>query len=179
MQIKNTLERYGLIAILFHWITALLVVGLLCVGLYMADLKISSLKLRLFGLHKEFGLLVLFLVMGRLGWRFMSINPALPLTVPLWQKLAAHAVQWMLIGCMVAMPMTGWLLTSAAGLAPSFFGWFVMPPLIAPNDALRHLFAEIHQWIAYGFIALICAHVGAALKHHYIDNDDVLRRMLP
>lgn len=179
MQITNSNDRYGFVAMLLHWLMALLVIGLLCVGLYMADLPIGLQKLQLYGLHKEFGLLVLFLVIFRLSWRFININPLLPLSIPVWQRFAAHAVQWALLGFMIAMPITGWLLTSAAGLAPSFFGLFVLPTLIAPNDDLRHLFAEIHKWIAYGLIATICAHVGAALKHHYIDKDDVLRRMLP
>ncbi len=179
MRIKNTNDRYGIVAVTFHWLMALLVIGLLCVGLYMTSLKISAQKLQLYGWHKEFGLLVLFLVIIRLSWRFININPTLPSSIPAWQRFIAHAVQWALLGFMIAMPITGWLVTSAAGLAPSFFGLFVLPTLVAPDDHLRHVFADMHEWIAYGLIATICAHVGAALKHHFIDKDDVLRRMLP
>jgi cytochrome b561 len=179
MQIKNTESRYGLVAILFHWAMAILIIGMLIVGLYMTGLKVSLQKLRLYGLHKEFGLLVLFMVLFRLGWRLGNIDPALPIDMPSWQRFVARAVQWVLIGCMFAMPITGWMLTSAAGLAPSFFGLFTLPVLLAPNDDLRHLLGVVHQWLAYGLIGAICAHAGAALHHHFIVKDDVLRRMLP
>jgi cytochrome b561 len=179
MQIKNTELRYGLVAILFHWLMAVLIIGMLTLGLYMEGVPVSLQKLRLYGLHKEFGLLVLFLVIFRFGWRLGNIDPALPAEMPGWQRWCARAVQWVLIGFMFAMPITGWLLTSAAGLAPSFFGLFTLPLLLPANDDLRHLLSIVHQWLAYGLIAAICAHAGAALHHHFINKDDVLRRMLP
>jgi cytochrome b561 len=179
MQIKNSELRYGLMAISFHWVMAVLIIGMLALGLYMVGMPISLQKLRFYGLHKEFGLLVLFLVIFRFGWRLANIDPNLPADMPVWQQWAARLVQWALIGFMFAMPITGWLLTSAAGLAPSFFGLFTLPVLISPNDDLRQLLGEVHKWLAYGLIAAICAHAGAALHHHFINKDDVLRRMLP
>ncbi len=141
------------------------------------NLRTSEEKLRLYGIHKEFGILILMLVMFRIVWRIGNIVPLLPSTIPWWQKLAAHTVHWMLYGFMFALPITGWLMTSAAGLPPSFFGFFTLPSLIEPNDALLGLFENIHSWLAYGLIATFCAHVGAALKHHFINKDEVLRRM--
>jgi cytochrome b561 len=79
---------------------------------------------------------------------------------------------------MVAMPLSGWFLTSAAGYAPSFFGLFTLPTLIAKNNDLLELFESVHEWLAYGLIALIIIHTLAALKHHFIDKDDILKRML-
>ena len=143
----------------------------------MADLSISPHKIKLFGIHKEFGLLILFLAMIRITWRIGNIVPLLPDTIPQWQKLAAHAVHYALYGFMFALPITGWLLSSAAGIPPSFFGLFVLPSLLAPNHHLQDLFTEIHQWLAYGLIATFCAHVGAALKHHFIDKDNILKRI--
>ena len=178
MLIKNTQTQYGVVAKFIHWLMALLIIGMLALGLYMSDLPISELKLRLYGIHKEFGILILMLVMFRIVWRIGNIVPLLPNTIPVWQKFAAHAVHWMLYGFMFAMPITGWLMTSAAGLPPSFFGLFTLPSLIAPNAALFKLFIDIHSWLAYGLIATFCAHVGAALQHHFIEKDDVLRRML-
>lgn len=178
MLIKNTQTQYGIVNKFIHWLMALLIIGMLILGLYMSDLPISELKLQLYGIHKEFGILILMLVMFRIVWRIGNIVPLLPPTIPAWQKFAAHAVHWMLYGFMFAMPITGWLMTSAAGLPPSFFGLFTLPSLIAPNDALFSLFINIHSWLAYGLIATFCAHVGAALKHHFINKDDVLRRML-
>lgn len=176
MRIKNTETNYGLIAILFHWIMAILIIGMLALGLYMSDLPRSLEKLKLYGWHKETGLLILFLVILRLMWRIINITPRLDM--PLWEKIAARVVHWAFYGFMIAMPITGWLLTSAAGLAPSFFGLFVMPTLIAPDKDLMQLFAEIHEWLAFSLIALIVLHVLAALKHFFIDKDNILQRML-
>ena len=178
MQINNTGKRYGLIAKLFHWVMALLIVTLVAVGLYMANLPVSMLKLKFYGLHKEFGLLVLMLVMLRIVWRIVNITPLLPSLMPGWQKLAAAFVHWAFYGLMFAMPLSGWAMTSAAGLPPSFFGLFILPGLVSPDPEKMHLFQTIHQYLAYCLMAAFFAHVGAALQHHFINKDDTLRRML-
>lgn len=178
MLLKNTQTQYGIVAKSIHWFMALLIIGMLILGLYMADLPISEEKLQLYGIHKEFGLLILMLVIFRITWRIGNIVPLLPSTIPTWQKFAAHAVHWMLYGFMFALPITGWLMTSAAGLPPSFFGLFTLPSILSPNPVWLKLLENIHSWLAYGLIATFGAHVGAALKHHFINKDDVLRRML-
>lgn len=178
MRIINTETRYGIVAILLHWLMALLLVGLVVFGLYMTRISISEFKLQLYGWHKEYGLLALLLVMFRIVWRIGNITPLLPDTIPQWQKFAAHTVHWAFYGFMFALPITGVLLTSASGLPVSFFGLFVIPEVISPNEHTRILLIEIHKWLAYGLILTFCAHVGAALKHHFINKDDVLRRIL-
>jgi cytochrome b561 len=177
MLIKNTEQRFGMAAITLHWLMAILLISLLALGLYMTRIPISALKLKLYGWHKELGVLALMLVTLRLGWRLGNITPTLS-ELPYWEKLAARSVHWIFYALMFAMPISGWLITSAAGLPVSFFGLFVLPNLIAPNEELRHLFAKIHEYLAYGLIAAICGHVVAALKHHFIDKDDIFRRML-
>lgn len=176
MRILNTENHYGFIAIFFHWIMALLLIGLLILGLYMVALPISFEKLKLYGWHKEYGLLALALVILRLIWRLINILPRLD--IPLWEKFAARSVHWLFYIFMFALPITGWLITSAAGLPASFFGLFVLPNLISPNEELRLLFQEIHEWLGYGLIAIIVLHVSAALKHHFINKDDILRRII-
>jgi cytochrome b561 len=176
MLIKNTQDRFGVVAITLHWVIAVLIIGMLCLGLYMVRLPASFEKLKFFGWHKEFGMLILSLVIIRVVWRFSNVTPEL--TMPRWERIAARLVHWMLYAFMVAMPITGWLVSSAADLPISFFGLFVIPTLIAPNKELLDLFATIHGYLAYGLIALICGHVGAALKHEFINKDDILRRML-
>jgi len=176
MLFKNTYERFGIIAILLHWIMAILIIGMLILGIYMTDLPKSLLKLKYYGWHKEFGLLVLALVIIRLSWRLLNVTPALSL--PLWEKLGAHASHYALYIFMFAMPLTGWIMTSAAGLPPSFFGLFVLPPITQPNQEVRELFQQIHGWLAYALIAFITLHVLAALKHHFINKDNILRRIL-
>lgn len=178
MRIKNNETRYGIIAIALHWLMAILLILLVAEGLYMVEVPISAWKLQLYGWHKEYGMLVLMLVMFRIVWRIGNLTPLLPESIPDWQKLAAHAVHWAFYFLMFALPITGWLLTSAAGLPVSFFGLFTVPNIFTANEQWRVIFTEIHKWLAYGLIAVFCAHVGAALKHHFIDKDDILRRML-
>lgn len=176
MRIKNSESQYGIVAIIFHWIMAILLIALLALGLYMDDLPISLEKLKLFGWHKEYGMLALMLVIARSIWRIANIIPSL--SIPWWEVLAARTVHYAFYGFMFAMPITGWIMTSAAGLPVSFFGWFVFPNLVSPSPALMNLFQEIHEWLGYGLIATIVLHTSAALKHHFINKDDILRRML-
>lgn len=177
MPLINTEYRYGIIAILFHWLMALIIIGLLGLGLYMVQLPISLEKLKLYGWHKEYGLLILALVILRLIWRLINATPRLNLV--LLEKFAARGMHWTFYFFMIAIPLTGWLITSAAGLPASFFGLMVLPDLVSPNENLRLLFQEVHKWLAYGLIAAIVLHTSAALKHHFINKDDILRRMWP
>ena len=178
MEIKNTENHFGFVAIILHWFMGVLVIGLLCLGLYMADLPSGLEKLKFVVWHKEFGLLVLFLVCFRFLWRVININPSLA-GLPWYEKLAARVVHGALYVFMFAMPLTGWLMSSAAGHTPSFFGLFDMPNLVGPNKALAGLFNEIHQYLAYTLIGLITLHTLGALKHHFIDRNNIFRRMLP
>lgn len=177
MNLKNNKTHFGLVAISLHWLMAVLIIGLLGVGLYMVSLPLGPQKFQLYGWHKAFGLLVLAFALFRLFWRLINISPSLNL--PLLEKIAARLVHWAFYGFMIAMPITGWLLTSAAGFVPSFFGLFTLPALVAPNDSLLALFQFLHRWVAYALIATIVVHTLAALKHHFYDKDDVLRRMWP
>lgn len=176
MRLKNSESRFGLIAILLHWIMAVLIIGLLAVGLYMVSLPIGLQKLKLYGWHKEYGFLVLALVVFRLSWRLFNITPHLSL--PWFEMLAARLVHLAFYGFMFAMPISGWLVTSAAGLPASFFGLFTLPNLVAPNEEWRTIFQMAHKWLGYGLIALIALHASAAFKHHFINKDDILRRMI-
>ncbi len=176
MRILNNKDRYGFVAIFLHWFVALLIIGLLIMGLYMVGLPISLQKLKLYGWHKEYGLMVLGLALIRIVWRLSNMVPELSL--PKIEKIAARTVHWAFYGFMFAMPISGWVITSAAGLPASFFGLFTLPDLVTPNEEIRQLFQEIHQWLGYGLIATICLHVAGALKHHFIDRDDILRRIL-
>lgn len=176
MQIKNSATRFGIIAIFLHWIIAVLIICLLALGLYMVNLPISLEKLKFYGWHKEYGFLVLFLVIFRLIWRLSNTTPELAL--PWLEQIAARSMHWIFYGFMLAMPITGWLITSAAGLPASFFGLFSLPNLVAPDQHKLALFEWMHQWLGYALIAAICLHVAAALKHHFINKDDILRRML-
>lgn len=177
MLAKNTPTHFGAVAIFLHWLMAILVIGLLCLGLYMTGLPVSLQKLKFYGWHKEFGVLVFMLVIVRLAWRLSNLTPTLA-NLPWWEKLGARAMHYAFYIFLFAMPITGWLMSSAAGLPVSFFGLFTLPVVIGADDHLRALLAEIHKWLAYGLIAAIAGHTAAAFKHHFIDQDDILRRML-
>jgi cytochrome b561 len=176
-QFTNTTDRFGIVAILFHWLMAIIIIGMLTLGLYMADQPKSLWKIKLYGWHKEWGMLVLMLVIFRIIWRTGNRNPLLSM-LPAWERISAKLTHYALYFFMIAMPLTGWLLSSAADRPVSFFGMFVIPTLIPPNEKQVEVFAEIHEWLAYGLIATICLHVLAALKQHFFNKDDILKRML-
>jgi len=181
-QFKNTKTRYGVIAIFLHWFMAILILVLIGLGLYMVDLPdvgFNTQKIVLIVLHKELGMLVLALVLIRLVWRIGNVMPLLPPHVPSWQKFAARSVHLAFYGFMFAMPITGWLMTSAAGIPVTFLGLFVLPDLISPNIYRMEFFIEIHNVLAYGLIAVVFIHIGAALMHQFIYKDDILKRILP
>lgn len=174
MQLKNSSTHFGLIAILFHWVMALIIIGMLAVGLYMTDLPAGLQTFKLYGWHKEFGILILMLASMRIIWRLINITPTLSL--PWFERFIARAVHWIFYLFMFAMPITGWLMSSAAGMPVSFFG-FVLPNLVKPDKHLMEIVAQVHQWLAFGLIAFIILHVLATLKHHFINKNNILRRI--
>ncbi len=162
-----------------HWLMALMLFGLLALGFYMADLPLSPTKLKLFSWHKWAGVSVFMLVFVRLAWRITHQPPALPATMPKLMQLAAHAGHLALYGLMLVIPLSGWLMSSAKGFQTVWFGILPLPDLLAKNKELGALLQEVHESLNLLFIAVIAVHVLAALKHHFIDKDDILTRMLP
>lgn len=165
-----------------HWLMALLLITLVVLGLYMAglpDVGFDTRKIRLTLYHKELGLLALMLVGSRLLWRFGSALPSLVESLPDWQKVLARFVHLCFYGLMFALPLTGWLMSSAAAIPVSALGLFTLPDLVPHNDRLFQTFIEVHKWLGYALIACLLAHIAAALRHHFVLKDDTLRKMLP
>jgi cytochrome b561 len=180
--IENTEDRYGAVAILLHWSMAFLMIGLAALGLYMVtlpDVGFNTKKIMLILYHKEIGLLVLVLLAPRLAWRITQVLPQLVAHLPDWQKIAARFVHLSFYALMFALPISGWLMSSAAAIPVSFFGLFTLPDFITRDDILFHRLIDIHKWFGYVLILFIFVHVGAALRHHFVFNDDTLRKMLP
>ena len=176
-------ERYNKVAVLLHWTIALLIIGMIVVGLTMGDYPIKY-KFLAYNLHKSFGITILALSIFRLFWRFTHTPPALPSEMPKLEKLVAHAGHAVLYFLMIAMPLSGWIMVSADAKYPTvFFSLFEVPqfPLPAAYDThdTHEQFEWLHYWLAIGAIALVAGHALAALKHHFINHDAVLRRMLP
>jgi cytochrome b561 len=180
--LENSEDRYGAVALLFHWSMALLVIGLAALGLYMVtlpDVGFDTEKVTLVLYHKEFGVLALVLLAPRLSWRVTHILPRLVETLPDWQKVAARFVHLALYGLLFALPMSGCLMSSAAGIPVSFFGLFMLPDFAHRDAELFQRCAALHQWLGYVLVLLIFVHAGAALRHHFAFRDDTLRKMLP
>ncbi|HEU4839312.1 MAG TPA: cytochrome b/b6 domain-containing protein [Micavibrio sp.] len=176
MTLANTEEEYGLIARLFHWLIAVIVIGLLPLGLFMTGMENSPLKFEIYAVHKSFGLLVFFLGLGRLVWRFISPPPDHLETHEHWEVTLASASHFWLYVCIIAMPLTGWLMSSAQEFPVPFFG-AQLPHLIGKDEHLGELFRDAHGIIAYTLLFVLGLHVAGALKHHIIDKDETLSRM--
>ncbi len=162
-----------------HWLIALLMLGLLGLGFYMQDLPLSPQKLQFYAWHKWAGVTVFLLVILRLAWRVTHQPPPLPEGMPRWQQWAAQATHLLLYVLMLAIPLSGWLMSSAKGFQTVWFGVLPLPDLLAKDKALGDLLQTLHMSLNLLLVALLVAHVGACLKHHFINKDDVLLRMLP
>lgn len=175
--------RYDPVAVTLHWVIALSILFMIPLGFWMEELPIS-IRFDAFAFHKSLGILVLALSIFRFIWRLMNPPPALPDSMKPIEKLAASTAHWLLYCLMVAMPLTGWLMVSASKKYPTIFFWLGEVPFIPMPEgidakATAHDFHDLHYWLAYGALALIAAHASAALKHHFIEKDTVLTRMLP
>ncbi len=180
MSMRNDGARFGIVAQLFHWSMAILLIGMLGLGVYMHELPIGEAKFALYDLHKSTGLLVLALALLRIGWRMADPPPpALPSMPPEQAKLL-KATHWALYGLMLALPATGWLMASASGAPVDLYGsGIVAPSPIGKSDDALIAFRILHDMIGKLTMALIVVHVGMTLKHHFRDRDATLLRMLP
>jgi cytochrome b561 len=160
-----------------HWLMAAMILGLLALGLYMSDLPLSPQKLTLYSWHKWLGVTVFLLVWLRLAWRITHRPPALPGSMSSSMKLAAHAGHWTLYGLMIAIPLTGWLMSSAKGFQTVWFGVLPIPDLLGRDKELGALLKEVHETLNGLLMLTLAGHVGAALWHHFVLKDDTLRRM--
>lgn len=171
--------HYTATAKVLHWGIAVLVLGLLGLGFYMTDLALSPTKLRLYSWHKWAGVTVFALSIVRLVWRAMHTPPALPAQMSALERFAAHAGHHLLYLLMLAIPLSGWLMSSAKGVQTVWFGVLPLPDLLAKDKAVGDLLQTLHMSLNLVLAAVLLGHVGAALKHHFIDRDEVLIRMLP
>jgi cytochrome b561 len=171
--------RYGAVAQAFHWIIAALIVTQFVLANLAEDLPLGVHKLTLLARHKSVGMTILMLAILRLLWRLNHAPPRLPAGMsPLEQKLAraTHVGFYVLL---FAMPLTGWLMSSAKNYSVSWFGFFTWPNLIGKNDAAFDYLRTTHEILSDALFVIAVLHILAALKHHFWNKDDVLLRMLP
>ena len=179
--VDNTQRRYGIVAMAAHWTMALLLIGLVLLGVYMTslpDVGFDKKKVLLVIYHKQLGIIALALAAFRWAWRFGSILPDLTQGIPEWQAVAARFVHLCFYAFMFALPITGWMMSSAAGIPVEVLGVY-LPDIIPYNDTHFQQLIVIHRWLGYALIPFIVVHAGAALHHHFVKRDDTLRKMLP
>lgn len=180
--------RYTWVAIALHWTIGLGILAMLAMGLAMVHAPLAPLlKFKLYQLHKSVGITILLAALLRLVWRFTHRPPPLPGGMPAWERGAAEGTHVLLYLLMIGMPLVGWALVSVAPLNIPTVLYGVLPwphiPLTAwfgwSKAAASPVLTFLHAYGAYLLIALLALHAGAALRHHLVLRDDVLRRMIP
>jgi cytochrome b561 len=171
--------RYSAVAQGFHWIIAALIVVQFTLAWMADDLPLGARKLALLARHKSFGMTILMLAVLRLLWRLFNRPPALPAGMSGIERQLARATHALFYALLFVMPLTGWMMSSAKNYSVSWFDLFTWPNLIAPSEAAFDLLRTTHDTLSWLLFTMAILHVLAALKHHFWNKDDVLRRMLP
>lgn len=168
---------------LLHWLLGIAVLAMFAVGVYMTDLPFSPLRLKLYNWHKWAGVTFLALSAARLLWRLTHRPPALPKAIVVamrpWQVRIYHAIHALFYGLFIAVPLLGWAYSAAAGFPIVLFGQIALPDLLPVNQAWAAAIKPLHKFAALALVGLAALHISAALKHHWIDRDGLLSRMLP
>jgi len=176
--LRNDEIQYGSVAKWFHWLIAFAVITLLIVGLLMGDFE-KPFRFTVYNIHKLVGLTVLTLMIMRIIWTFNNTRPPMPLTTPTWERFAARSVHLLLYVTVLLMPISGWIMSTAAGHSPMLGSLALPMPGVIEDKALAKLTNQIHSTLGWTIIGLVSLHTLAAIKHHFIDKDNVLKRMLP
>ena len=182
MQFRDTATRYGIIGKFLHWSIALLVflqIYLVYWTEWMLPQKSPIANFYINGLHKPIGMVVLGLAIMAILWRISGTRPTFPKLMHSWEKFAAHLVHGLLYLCLIVMPLSGLIMSTAAGYPPNFFGWYQIPMFIPHNKEIASYFFNIHSISGFTLMILVGLHIVAALKHHFINRDGILKRMLP
>lgn len=179
LPLANTDKAYGLIAQLLHWLVVAGISAQFVWAWRIDQAESVRSEFQLVNQHKSIGMTVLALVVLRLGWRAFNRPPAFPPSMKTWEMRAANVAHWLLYVLILAMPVTGWIYTSAAGFGAEFFGLLDIPDLVGQSERLEEIFGEIHEWLAIAIVAVVSIHVLAALRHQFVLKDGLLRRMLP
>lgn len=190
MRLMNTAEGWGAVQRAMHWGVAALILFQLAVGWYMVNVlgQLTVEQFETYQLHKSVGFVVFVLVALRLGWRLANPTPAPP-AMPRWQRLASEGAHRALYVLMIALPLSGWLMSTVSplndpGAYPRqienmVFGLFHMPDPFPQGDrALERAFKSVHYFAGLAMAAIVAVHVAAALKHQFVDRDGLLGRMV-
>jgi cytochrome b561 len=172
-------SRYSAVAQAFHWIIAALIVTQFTLGWMGEDLPLGARKLALLARHKSFGMTILVLAVLRLLWRLFNRPPALPPGMSAIERKLARGTHILFYVLLFVMPLTGWMMSSAKNYSVSWFDQFTWPNLIGPDERAFDVLRTTHDTLSWLLFAVAILHILAALKHHFWNKDDVLKRMLP
>lgn len=178
MQLRNTLNGYGLVAKILHWGIVILIIAQYVMAESADEMADGPDKLAMLGRHASFGMLILILALARIGWKLANRGLPQPVPMPRPQRIAAAAGHGLLYLLLFLMPLSGWLMSSAAGHPPSLFGLFDFPSLTGANDDLHESLEEVHELLFNSIVVVAVLHALAAVYHQFWMKDGTLRRML-
>ena len=173
------MEKFSLPARSFHWAIAALLVVQIPLAWYMTDLPLGPDKFENYALHKSLGMVLFALAVVRLVRAILGQRPELPPETKRYEKILAKATQGLLYLLVIIMPISGWVMSSAANVPVTLFGLIPLPSLVAPNEELMKSLKQVHEMQSWLLMTLVLAHIGAGLKHQMINRDNVLYSMLP
>jgi cytochrome b561 len=179
MLIGNTPERFGAVSKTLHWLTLVLLIAAFTLAISMVNMPFSPRKLEFYSWHKWVGVTIFLLAVIRLAWRLANPVPRQPDRLPPWQRSLAASSHAALYAVLIVMPVTGWIMSSALNLPVVYLGLVPIPSPFGVDRALGESMKVVHLSLAVLLLALVSIHVLAALYHHFVLRDDVLRRMLP
>jgi cytochrome b561 len=175
---QDAAAGYSLTARVLHWLTAALVLTMIPIGIAMANADFGAAQDTLYHLHRSIGALLIPIVVLRLLYRWRHPAPPLPDDIPAIQQAAAHLTHWGLYALLIVQPLVGWIATSAYRAPVLFFWMFELPPIWPVNQPFSERLFALHGYIGFAIVLLLCAHIGAALFHHFVRRDRVLMRMV-
>ncbi len=175
--VADSPAHYTRTAVGLHWLIAALIGVALVMGWVMTDMAVTPLKLKLYNWHKWVGITVLWLAALRILWRVTHRPPDM-VSMPAWQRIAAHALHGVLYLLMLAQPLSGWIYSNAAGFPIVYLRLVPLPNLVAKNPQLADAWQQVHETTGWLLVAVLTVHLLAALKHQLVDKDDTMRRML-
>ena len=179
MTFRNTTRSWGFLSKAFHWIIVLLILNQWIIAERAESLPKGPALIQALWWHKSFGITILVLAVLRLAWRWMNPVPDLSAETRPWERVLAKISHVLLYALILAMPISGWMMSSARSFPVSWFGWVQLPDLVKKDPQLYERLNDLHETLFYVLVAVAALHVAGALKHHFIDRNDVLRRMLP
>jgi len=179
MAYKNTPAIYGPISRALHWLVGLAVICMLIVGSLMESIADKAIRGQVFGLHKSMGITVMGIMIVFALWSLFNRKPKLPKGTPTWEHHLARTVHLLLYALIIAMPLSGWIMSTASNHIPNYFGLFKIPfPGIGQDKALAEFMETSHYILAWSITIILTLHVLGALKHHFIYKNNIVRRML-